>query len=404
MGRRKNTQPTYLEHKASGQARVRINGVDHYLGPHGSPESYNKYYELLAEKTAAPTQARQLRATGARLTIAELIEAYREYAKGYYGNKSKELGRIASAVRPLDTLFSATAVDDFSPLKLQRVLELLVLNGDTRAEIVKAGGRKISRTTVNDYLQVLKRLFRWGVSQELVRSDVHQAICTVDGVRRGRGELSKKTAEPKKVLPVDPEDVEKAIVHCQPEIAAMIRLQLLCGCRPDEVTIMRPCDIDQTTKPCWIYKPTTHKNEWRGQDKEILIGPKAKKLLLPWIKKCESVDGYLFSPRKVAERWNEEQIRLSGKKPAFVKLNVLKPPRECYDDHSYAQAVRRACRRAGIDEWTPGRLRHNAGTNIRAEYGAEAAKLVLGHKHLNTTEIYAEKDRAKYAKIMSKLG
>jgi len=32
--------PAYCRHKASGQAVVRLDDRDHYLGPYGSPESH----------------------------------------------------------------------------------------------------------------------------------------------------------------------------------------------------------------------------------------------------------------------------------------------------------------------------------------------------------------------------
>ena len=50
--RRVTKVPGYLLHKKSGQARVRLNGVDHYLGPHGSDESHQKYNTLIAEYLA----------------------------------------------------------------------------------------------------------------------------------------------------------------------------------------------------------------------------------------------------------------------------------------------------------------------------------------------------------------
>ena len=40
-------QPAYLLHKPSGQARVRINGKDYYLGPHGSADSKARYDDLI---------------------------------------------------------------------------------------------------------------------------------------------------------------------------------------------------------------------------------------------------------------------------------------------------------------------------------------------------------------------
>jgi hypothetical protein len=40
--------PGYGLHKASGQAVVRLNGKDHYLGKHGSDESQARYEVLIA--------------------------------------------------------------------------------------------------------------------------------------------------------------------------------------------------------------------------------------------------------------------------------------------------------------------------------------------------------------------
>ena len=45
----KRQQPKYALHKATGQARVRINGKSIYLGPYGSEESRRRYDEIVAE-------------------------------------------------------------------------------------------------------------------------------------------------------------------------------------------------------------------------------------------------------------------------------------------------------------------------------------------------------------------
>ena len=41
--------PLYALHKPTGCARVRINGQDHYLGRHGTPESRAAYAKFIAE-------------------------------------------------------------------------------------------------------------------------------------------------------------------------------------------------------------------------------------------------------------------------------------------------------------------------------------------------------------------
>lgn len=53
MPRPKKTVPSYLHHKTTGHARVRIRVGSRYrdidLGPHNSPESRQKYQRVLAE-------------------------------------------------------------------------------------------------------------------------------------------------------------------------------------------------------------------------------------------------------------------------------------------------------------------------------------------------------------------
>lgn len=51
MPRQKSAQPAYQFH-VSGQALVRLDYKDFYLGQHGTPESYARYYSLLAEYNA----------------------------------------------------------------------------------------------------------------------------------------------------------------------------------------------------------------------------------------------------------------------------------------------------------------------------------------------------------------
>jgi integrase len=176
--------------------------------------------------------------------------------------------------------------------------------------------------------------------------------------------------------------------------------------RPDEVTIMRPCDIDTAKKDgCWTYVPGQHKNSWpEGMEhKEIFIGPKAQALLKPWLAKTGDED-YLFDPRNVVAAWRESRRNKGKSTKAMDKLAEQKPLRPCYNDSSYRVAVKRACKRANVDEWTPNQLRHNAGTLVRQLYGIEASKLVLGHRHLNTTEIYAERDKKKNREIIAAVG
>jgi integrase len=57
-----------------------------------------------------------------------------------------------------------------------------------------------------------------------------------------------------------------------------------------------------------------------------------------------------------------------------------------------------------VPVWLPNQLRHTAGTEVRREFGVEAAQVILGHSHLNVTEVYAERDLKKAAEIMRQIG
>jgi integrase len=54
--------------------------------------------------------------------------------------------------------------------------------------------------------------------------------------------------------------------------------------------------------------------------------------------------------------------------------------------------------------WHPHKLRHSAATEIRRNFGIEAAQAVLGHASLTVTEVYAERDGRLAEKVMKQLG
>ena len=86
MPRSRSIIPAYGLHRPTGQARVRINGKDHYLGPHGSEES-KREYERLIRKLVTDRAAEEVRARvelATDLTVSELILGFLRHAKAYY--------------------------------------------------------------------------------------------------------------------------------------------------------------------------------------------------------------------------------------------------------------------------------------------------------------------------------
>lgn len=85
---------------SAGQARVRIDGKDNYLGEYRSPESYERYEELIADWFRT---AKDVDRVG--LTIDELCIVFVDFVKQYYrhqnGSPTGTLHSIRSALRHL---------------------------------------------------------------------------------------------------------------------------------------------------------------------------------------------------------------------------------------------------------------------------------------------------------------
>lgn len=52
---------------------------------------------------------------------------------------------------------------------------------------------------------------------------------------------------------------------------------------------------------------------------------------------------------------------------------------ERWTTDAYTKTIRAAAEKAGVAPWGSNRLRHTFGTEVRREFGLEAARAVLGH-------------------------
>ena len=192
-----------------------------------------------------------------------------------------------------------------------------------------------------------------------------------------------------------------------PPLVAMIKLQLLCGCRPGEICQLRPCDIDSSRDP-WCFTPTQHKTAHHGHDRRIYFGPQAQEILQPFLDR--PADAYCFSPAEAQAERNaaKRAARKPPMTPSQASRRPLPPPKRTpgvkYNKVSFARAVSRAVKAAGVPSWSPNQLRHAAATKLRAEFGIEASRLVLGHRDAGVTQVYAERDFEGASKIMQKVG
>jgi integrase len=246
-------------------------------------------------------------------------------------------------------------------------------------------------------------VFRWAVSHELIPATVTERLRSVESLRPGRS----PAREPDDVEAVPVEHVEKTLPFLPRPVAAMVRLQLLTACRVGEVTAMRGRDLTFGS-PNWEYRPTDHKNAWRGQDRVIPLGPAAREVVREFL--TEDPTAYLFSPRQAVQEHHARRAagRQTRPTPSEVARRCPDVPGRgraaCYDRRTYRQSVVRACRRAEVPRWSPLQLRHTAATLIRARYGLEAAQSVLGHAKPDATLLYAERDLARAHAVAAAIG
>ena len=332
---------------------------------------------------------------------------------------------IKRTIHHLKTHYGRTLAVEFGPLALKAIRERMV-------------EEKLSRRYVNDHVGRIKRMFKWAVGEEMLPIESYQALTVVEGLRKGR--TNARECDP--ILPVDEAIVEATLPHLPEVVADMVRLQRLTGCRPDEICMLRPCDIDRSSD-VWVYKPATHKTDYRGRKRLIFVGPQGQKILCRYLARDPAMNCFRpcdsESKRRAAVHSARTTPQSCGNRPGTNRKRKPKcQPGEKYTVDAYRRAIHRACDQAFLPldslakkdgesndqwlarltegqrlelskwqsdhRWSPNRLRHSAATEIRRLYGLEAAATVLGHAKADVTQIYAERDYDKAANIARQIG
>jgi integrase len=432
MARKSNPVPSYLHHKPSGRAFVRILGPGGklryvYLGAYGSDESRKEYTRIVAELGLSPRAAA---GPGASLTVNELVRLFKQHAERHYrhadGTPTHEQKNFAHALRTARELYGDTPAAEFGPLALKAVRRAMIDKG-------------ICRTQVNARVGRVRRVFKWAASEELVPAAVHQALTTVTGLQAGRSAARER--EP--VQPVPAAVVEATLPFLNRHAAGLVRFQFLTGCRPGEARRVRRRDID-TGGAVWLYGPPHHKTAYRGKARVVTIGPQAQALLREFF--TPNLDDYLFSPRRAVAEFHAARTadRKTPRFPSHMRHNEKRRTgrgpalADSYTNASYVGAIGRACRRAFPPEgelaqrpgesrakwwkrltaaqkaavavwrsahrWHPNQLRHAFASKVRKEHGLEAAQVLLGHARADVTQVYAARDEALAVAVAGRIG
>lgn len=415
--------PKYRRHRKSGQAVVTLKGRDHYLGRYDTKASRTEYDRLISEWLAAGRNP--LGISGHDLTIVELCVRYWKFAVAYYRANPKVMPGIKRTMHYLREYYGRTPANEFGPLALRAICQRMVEEG-------------LSRVYINDHAGRIKRVFKWAVGEQLLPIEVYQSLAIVPGLRKGR--TAARECAP--VLPVDESTVEATLPHLPEIVTDMVRLQRLTGCRPAELCMIRPVDIDRSVDP-WRYVPESHKTEFHGRERIIFVGPQGQGILLRYL--ARDADACCFRPcdseekRRAAVHAARITPLSCGNVPGSKRRRRPKhKPGEQYNVDAYRRAIHRACdvafppqgelaqrpgetverwrgrlteqQRAELRKWrsehrwSPNQLRHSAATEIRRRYGLEAAATVLGHAKADVTQIYAERDYALAANVARQIG
>jgi integrase len=340
-----------------------------------------RYARAIAEYQAAGGYT----AAADDLSIVELSARFMEHAWNYYRPPSDEARQFATVVKHLTALYGATNAASFGPMRFKAVRQRMVDGG-------------WCRNIVNQQCVRLRRIFRWGVENELLPPAVIQALGAVAPLKRGRCDA----AESEPVKPVPLAHVEAVAEAAPREIASLIRLQVLTAARAGELVRMRPIDLD-CTGSVWLFRPIRHKGTWREEPRTIYIGPRGQSVLEPLLAGC-ATDGFVFSPRRVLA-WHSakcETHRRPDQKPNPKRTRRVVG--DCYTVASYRRCVQRLCEAVGVPVFTPHQLRHTAATEARRQFGIEAAQLLCGHKRADVTQIYAAASEKKALSIARRIG
>ena len=197
-------------------------------------------------------------------------------------------------------------------------------------------------------------------------------------------------------------------------------------------------DVDRS-KPVWEYRPASHKTQHHDKERIIFIGPKAQEVLRPYLSR--PAENYCFSPAEAVQQLLASRHTARRTPPTYGntpgsnrKSRPKRKPSNWYVKDSYNKAIQRGCEVAfdmpaelrSISKelpeheqerlrkraaewraehcWSPNQLRHAAGTEIRRQFGLEAAQVVLGHAKADVTQVYAERDRALAVEVMETIG
>ncbi len=408
MPKLRNRPPKMCHRKDLNVAYVSFNSEKIYLGKWGTKEALAKYQHFVNSWVLGKKQSPK---TLFNSEIASLEDLFDGYIADYQSRpivQTSDLHLAQTVANRVNELFPSSSVNDFGPKALEAVRNSFLVRGYVRGGI----RRPYTRQYLNRIAKKIREIFKWGCYQEMVPIGIYEALKTVPPLRAGR--TSAIESRGRRFL--SDEEIETVLDYLQPVYADIIRILFRTGMRPSELCKMRIGDIDRSDEKILIYRPSSHKTEYRGKKRFIPLGEHSQKILLSYLE-GRGPEEFVFSPLTIMEEY--WRIRAKARKtkvqPSQLKRNKIANLRKrkrfllSLDSQLIATAVRKACTKAIQDgkltqAWTPYELRHTAITKIRIREGAEAAQHFAGHSNLRTQDFYDHSALIKAIEVAEKYG
>lgn len=368
---------------------MKVNGRQVYLGIWGSEDSHRAYQQVLTDWRAGKPGPVSLREPEAP-TVAMVADAFTAAAEsGQRPTGPSELKNFRPVTKILKEEFGPRQAATFDADCL-----------DTLRQAMRAKGwcaRYASRQCIR-----VRTVWRWAERKKMVPRGAWEHLRTL---QLGGGRTDDEVA------PVPEGDLAATLETLRRIPRAMVEMQLHTGARPGEIMGLTPAMVHRAGKfelrrgvpivlgKIWIADLAfKHKTGWRGTRKILFLGPRAQAVLKPFLDR--PADKPCFSPQEAAAEFLESMGRRK-------RRSRRRAPGLQYSRWSYAGSIERACKRAKVTPWAPNQLRHNAATRLVEEFGEagwEIARVVLGHRHVSTTRIYAADSIKRATEAMERAG
>lgn len=374
-------------------------------------------YSAWLARWQADRDMQDRRAAGRRATVADLCVIYLRYAEQTFRKHNEITSHVYKVRSTLQSL-----IDHCGDLAADQ-LDMPRLAG-WRDAMTQSGSR--GRRYINDMLQIVRAMYQWAAERGDVPQDAYQAVASVGRLRKGRSVASER----KRVKPVAWATVQQTLPHLSPVVQAMVMTLWHTGMRPEDVCEMCTGDLEQGGD-VWLYRTGSHKMDHlegpAGDEKIYPIGPQAQQVLRPHLKphlaapvfqpalgsgRRQSNYGHTYttgSLRQAIHRacdaaWPPPATLQRARVPATgrkkTRLESMADWEARLGPEKWAELL--AWQKA--HRWNPNQLRHAKATALRKRYGLEGARLALGHQHIATSEIYADRDLQEAIRIAREAG